>query len=199
MAATERKVAQSGPTGSSGPAGRSAAAWTPRKVADELAGLFAQLSETYTSVLESLEAHAAALAAADTQAVGRCVSDQEQLLARVAHIDQRRREIVAGACSCVPELAKAAAAGPLTVSAVASALATQDVEKLLEAGTRVKQLIEHAKQRSEGVRTATAVMLAHVEGLMRHVGRKMSHSGTYGRRGVVEVGQQVVSALDMKS
>jgi hypothetical protein len=38
-----------------------------------------------------------------------------------------------------------------------------------------------------------------VEGLMRHVGRKLSHAGTYGRRGVVEAGQQVISALDMKT
>ena len=46
---------------------------------------------------------------------------------------------------------------------------------------------------------ATVSLLAHMEGLMRHVGRRLSHAGTYGRRGVVEAGGVVVSCVDLRS
>ena len=198
MAATQRRTAGGGRSGGQ-VAGAAAVAWTPRRVADELLVFLDQLGAAYDAILRSLDSHAAALAAADAGAVGKCVADQEELLGHVSRLDSRRREIVAGACVCVPVLAEKARSGTLTVTMVAGAMPLEDRGPLVDASERVKNRIERTRARSEAVRIGTVTMLAHVEGLMRHVGRKLSHAGTYGRRGVVEAGQQVISALDMKT
>jgi FlgN protein len=179
--------------------GRTAAAWTPRRVTDELRAVLEALAAAYGAMLATLEEQAAAISRADAPAIGRCAGMQEQLLGQVSKLDLRRREVLAGACSCLPSLHEAARRSTLTVTQVATALPTQDGAVITLLSEQLRSLINEAKRRSDAIRAASVTMLAHVEGLMRQVGKRMSHSGTYGRRGVVEAGQQVVSSLDMKS
>ena len=63
---------------------------------------------------------------------------------------------------------------------------------------RLKTLMNELQRERGTVRAATESLLAHMEGLMRQVARKLSHAGTYGPQGAVGAGnQQVVSGLDV--
>ena len=53
------------------------------------------------------------------------------------------------------------------------------------------------KEEHEAVRVASLALTNHMNGLIEQVSAKLSHSGTYGRRGAVDPGRnQVVSSLD---
>jgi hypothetical protein len=179
--------------------GRSAAAWTPRRLSDELREVLEALARVYTQILASLDEHARAIGQADARTIGRCSADQERLLEEVAVLEQRRREIVARATSLYPELHEAAKSSELTVTVVTRALPESERPILSDLSEGLRTRVLKVKERSETVRLASIAMVSHVEGLMRHIGRRLSHSGTYGRRGVVESGCAVVSALDLKS
>jgi len=99
---------------------QSTAAWTPRRVADELRTVLHRLRATYAGLLRELQAHRDAIRAADTSAISASVHRQEQFMAEVEHADRRRREIVAGACTVFADIATAArgGAGMITVTRV---------------------------------------------------------------------------------
>lgn len=62
---------------------------------------------------------------------------------------------------------------------------------------RLRFLLADIETQNSTLRTATAVLISHMEGLMRQVARRLSHSGTYGRKGYVETVPTVVSAVDL--
>jgi hypothetical protein len=63
----------------------------------------------------------------------------------------------------------------------------------------VRELVRRTSDLVRAVAAATRAMMLHVEGLMRQVDRHLSHAGTYGRRGTVEAGGPVLSALDLRT
>jgi hypothetical protein len=71
-------------------------------------------------------------------------------------------------------------------------------ERSVALAHKLKRVMNELQRERGTVRAATESLLAHMEGLMRQVARKLSHAGTYGPRGAVGVGsQQVVSGLDV--
>lgn len=186
-----------GSTGGSGERARHP--WTAKRVVIELREVLDGLAAEYASLVRILTEHAQAIRSADAPGIGRCAAAQEDALARVSRLDQRRREVVAGACSCLPGLAEKAKRATLTVTQVAAALPGGEGGAMVERCERVKALVEQSKALTEAVRISTISLMQHVEGVMRQVSRKLSHAGTYGRRGVVETTQQVVTSLDMRS
>ncbi|MFZ4428732.1 MAG: flagellar export chaperone FlgN [Phycisphaerales bacterium] len=194
-----RQSATGGRTSSGGQGDRGRGGWTVQRVTAELREVLEGLAAEYAAMVRILTEHAQAIRSADAPGIGRCTAAQEETLARLSRLDLRRREVVAGACSCVPGLAEQAKRASLTVTQVAAALPGGDKDALVASCERVKALVAQSKALTEAVRISTVSLMQHVEGVMRQVSRKLSHAGTYGRRGVVETTQQVVTSLDMRS
>jgi hypothetical protein len=70
---------------------------------------------------------------------------------------------------------------------------------LMSKAAALKEQIAAVNEQTRTIKAATVSLVAHMEGLMRQVGRQLSHSGTYTKRGYVEAGGCVVSALDLRS
>ncbi|MEI7658081.1 MAG: flagellar export chaperone FlgN [Phycisphaerae bacterium] len=194
-----RQAATGGRGSAGGQGDRARAAWTVHRVAVELREVLDGLGAEYAALVRILTEHAQAIRSADVPGIARCAAAQEETLSRVSRLDQRRREVIAGACSCLPGLAEQAKRATLTVTQVASALPGSDAAAMVASCERVKALVAQSKALTDAVRISTISLLQHVEGVMRQVSRKLSHAGTYGRRGVVETTQQVVTSLDMRS
>lgn len=194
-----RQFATGGRTASGGSGDRGRGGWTAQRVAADLRDLLDGLAAEYATLVRILTEHAQAIRSADAPGIGRCCAAQEETLQRVSRLDQRRRELIAGACSCMPALAEQSRRATLTVTQVAAALPGSDGDAMVARCDRVKQLVAESKALTEAVRISTLSLMQHVEGVMRQVSRKLSHAGTYGRRGVVETTQQVVTSLDMRS
>lgn len=198
MEATKQS-ATGGRSGAGGQGDRGRGGWTTQRVGVELREVLEGLAAEYGELVRILTEHAQAIRSADAPGIGRCTEAQEAVLARVSRLDLKRREVVAGACSCLPALAEQARRATLTVSQVAAALPGGERDAAVALCERVKGLVSQSKALTEAVRISTVSLMQHVEGVMRQVSRRLSHAGTYGRRGVVETTQQVVTSLDMRS
>lgn len=118
--------------------------------------------------------HREALRRADGPAAQACADEQQGCLERLAGLDQRRAEILA--------MSK----GAVTLTDLASAVPEPDRTRLREKAAILREVMTRIRAEYQTIQIATRSLLAHMEGLMRQVGRQLSQSGTYGRRGYVE-------------
>jgi len=169
-----------------------------RALEAELEGLMDEMARLHERLLEDVGAHREALRRADGGGVARAVEAQGATLREIAGLEGRRRDVVAAACGTHPALA-GKRSGPVTLGDVAAALPEPAKGRLSRKAVELRGLIGRVHERTATVRAATTSLLAHLEGLVRQVGRQLSHAGTYTRRGFVERGGVVVSALDLRS
>jgi hypothetical protein len=167
-------------------------------LADRLSTLLDALTSAYARLADAGEAHTEAIRAADARAVEAAVQREHAIFRDLQKLDHQRRELVALAHNAFPSLRKGAPERTTLTQLAALAPDTRRAELTTKAAD-LRTLIQSVQQRTHSVRSAAASLLAHMEGVMRQVARTLSHSGTYSRRGVVEAGGSVVSALDLRS
>jgi hypothetical protein len=171
-------------------------AFTRETLAAELDSLMDDFAGQHRHLLKHAQAHREAIRRADGAGVDAATAAQTQVVGILGTLEQRRRELVARACTRI-----AALAGKRSVEVTLSDLAVCVDEprraELLRKAKDLKALIAEVHQQTSTIKAATASLLAHMEGLMRQVGRQLSHAGTYSSRGYVEPGGLVVSALDI--
>ena len=157
-----RQSATGGRTSSGGQGDRGRSGWTVQRVTAELREVLEGLAAEYGAMVRILTEHAQAIRSADAPGIGRCTAAQEETLARLSRLDLRRREVMAGACSCVPGLAEQAKRASLTVTQVAAALPGGDKDALVASCERVKALVAQSKALTEAVRISTVSLMQHV-------------------------------------
>lgn len=173
------------------PAARAALAQHLTRVLDDL-------SDAYTQLRVQVDVQREAIRAADTQAIARSLDHQQRLARTIAQADQQRRELVLHARRVLPGIAQHRAE-VVTLTDVIRALPQEQRAGLEAKAGMLKALVQDVAQRTATMRAATATLLAHMEGLIRQVGRTLSHAGTYSRRGIVDPGGLVVSGVDLRS
>lgn len=162
---------------------------------EQLELALAGLRQSHAELLELAGEQREAIRAADGAALGRTVARQAEALERLAEFEQVRQAITSELSDGLPR--RPAGAGPITVRELAGLAPEPWRTRLLEEAGALKTIVERLRDEHRTLRGATLSLLAHMEGLMRQVGRRLSHSGTYGRRGVVEAGATVISAVDV--
>lgn len=183
---------------------------------ESLLGAMVSEHETWRGLLDH---HRDAIKRADGEAVQNAVARQSGVLQAIADLEEKRRRLVDRAIAAegilgkgVPGGVRSSAAGstaapagpeplarvgPVTLSQIAAALPEPSRTRLLELAGRLRFLLADIETQNRTLRTATAALISHMEGLMRQVARRLSHSGTYGRKGYVETVPTVVSAVDL--
>ncbi len=172
---------------------------TPRVLAERLEPILAGLTARYDTCLRLLDRQSACLRKADAAGVAACSAEQALVLEEINELDKRRRELVALATSAYPQVAAAQRGRGVTITQLTEVLEDPDRTRLSAMAERLKGIAVEVKDRSAVIRSATASLLTHVEGLVRQVSKRLSHAGTYGPRGVVETGGVVVSGIDMRT
>ncbi len=164
-------------------------------LARELAVLVERLDAVYADLELSVEAHRAAIRAADVAAMARQVERQQALLATLGGLDEDRRAVVE---RCRRDGLIDPGARP-RVRDLAALLPEPDRSQVLGRTHSLAGRMARVNEAQAGLRAAAGSLLAHMEGLVRHVARKLSHAGTYGRTGVVEGPAIGASAVDIRT
>jgi flagellar biosynthesis/type III secretory pathway chaperone len=164
--------------------------------APRLAELLDACTLVYEDLARAIEEHRQGLREASPQRVQRAVERQQDLLRRVAQLDQIRRELVATTAPALPALA-ALRLDRVTLTDLSRAAPSSEREALVSKARALRELVAAVRDQTAGVKAATASLLAHMEGILRQVGRQLSHAGTYSSRGVVESPSGIVTAVDL--
>lgn len=118
------------------------------------------------------------------------------IVTRLATLDQRRRELVVNLCKT---LALPKPTRTPTLSDLARQLPEPDRSRVLTIAHKVREHIERVHHESASLRSAARTLAAHMEGLLRHVGRQFTTAGVYSPRGQLAPGGSFAVALDLKS
>lgn len=160
----------------------------PAGVASEIAAPLASLIDRYESFVKTLETHRAAISKADGRGIDSAISREIELLDELLALD----------ATCRAALGHADPGGTgWTISRLADAIGGEEGKQLAESSAYLKALTSRAEILQRSVREASAAMASHIDGLVRQVSQRLSHSGTYGAAGRVESKAPVVSGLDI--
>jgi len=155
----------------------------------ELESLLRELAVHQTDLLALATEHRAAIARADTGAIASCVERQAAILERSRASEQRRRTLVE---TWAPR------ERGITLTDLASRVEEPARTRLLALGGQVRTLVERLARENRIVRAATESLMAHMDGLVRQVARRLSQSGTYSRRGGIDAGTPLVAGIDLR-
>ena len=168
---------------------------------DTLAADLEQILRDLTAEHEKLSATSrrrrAAIAGADAAGMGECLTEEAAIAQRIAAIETRREALVQRAMERFDRPADADADWRPTVTWIAGKLEEPDASRVAALAGSLRELIERLREERLAVRDAADALASHMRGLIRAVERRLSHSGAYGRRGVVAAGPAVFSALDL--
>ena len=168
---------------------------TPHAVAADLAEPLSVLIDRYESFVKSLEAHRAAISQADGKGIDAAITREAELLEELLTLDETCRRAL-GQTSAVPNNVSPTQGG-WTLTRLAAALGGDEGQRIAESSAYLKALTSRADILQKSVREASHAMASHIDGLVRQVAQRLSHTGTYGSAGRVETKPQVVSGLDM--
>lgn len=171
---------------------------TPELLADRLDGLLNELGAQYEALHKVLDEHRLSMLSGEPTALAKAVECERQVMERLSGVDRHRRELTASAAAAIDQIG-ALRGKPVTLTHLVAATPGHRRADLASRAQRIRDMAENAAQRSQALRAATADVLSHIEGVMRQIGHRMSHTATYSPRGVVEAGKAVVSALDART
>lgn len=174
---------------------------TPAAPFEQLDGVLRQLLSEHEKLLLLTGEHKAAIAAADGQALGRCVVRQNEVVQRIAALEKQRQTIVTAIVRPAPSKAGTPVKEP-SMSTVAACAPEPVRTRLAGAAGALREVLNRLHNEHLAVRAAAEALSSHMEGLMRQVYQRLSHAGTYGRGGAsagASGAVQVVSAMDVRS
>lgn len=161
--------------------------------AERLEQLLALLVEHHRAMLVHTAEHKAALGKADPAAIARCVAQQHADAERFAALEGVRAELFR-----TPAFAAGrGGAAPVTISAVLQRFAQAPRERLNALVATLRSLAHELEAQRRALRTATETLLGHMQGLISHVSRALSPTGTYARPNAPANVPQVLSGLDL--
>ncbi len=156
---------------------------------DKLDSLLADLESEHERLLELAGLQREAIIRADAKGLGEVVQETTQTLGRIAGIERSRQQIIKLPDGSIP-----------SVQQIASQVDPQHASTLSNRSSSLRTLMLKVKEEHEAVRLASQALSNHMNGLMEQITAKLSHTGTYGRRGSVTAARaQVVSSLDTTS
>lgn len=170
-------------------------AMTADQLAGELSPLLAAMTTTAEEYLTSLRSHREAVRKADPVMMSKTIAHEAECLERLSKLEESRRSLVNRAEAAGLWVGR----GPITLSGLAAKAPEDRKGLLVSAASKLRAIMEEATREQGVLRQAAASLAGDVEGIVRQVAQSLSHTGTYGRMGVVAAGPAVVSALDLRS
>lgn len=161
-----------------------------------LGALLTQLLDANTALHANLVEQRDAIRAAEPQRVQRVTEEHRRLISGLAALDQRRRELIV---ELSMSLSLPRASRTPSLSELARVLPEPDRTRVLTLAAQVRDRVEQVHRESASLRSAARTLAAHMEGLMRHVGRQLTSAGVYSPRGQLTPGGSFAVALDLKS
>ncbi len=163
-------------------------------VGTRLESLLDGLNERYTRLVELGRAHREALRLADAAALKELTKVEGTILGEIALLDRDRQTLVREACGTIVVPGKT-----LALTDIAGHVGEPRRGALVRKAEDLRGVMRLWLELSAAIKQAATTLAAHMDGLVRQVGKQLSHAGTYSRRGYIEASGAVVSSLDLKS
>lgn len=161
---------------------------------DRLAAILDELAQAYESIEACVDRREASVRSADLAALSQAVADESAVIQLVAEIEQRRGRLSEALAAALG----ADSPGDVNVRWICER-APAGTRRLAEASNALRERVERVQRRNASARIALETLVSHMKGLLQSAERRLSHTGVYGRRGCVEVGAPVLSAMDLVS
>ncbi len=170
-------------------------AWTLAAIASELEAVVGGYEEAYGVLEKAAVEHREALRRGDASGAERAAAAEGPALLRIGELDRRRDGLINAAAEAMPGLR---GKGQVTLGAIAASLPGAGSD-LAGRAAGLRALVARTSGLLGSLERASRNLATHFEGVLRQVSMRVSHSGTYGRRGFAEPGPAVVSGLDIRS
>lgn len=175
------------------PAPQSAQRASARPSATRLLEILADSTAFHTDLLASIRSRREALRNADFHALSALEKSEAKLVQRMSQLDALR---VAEATQLAVRLSLPARA---TLGQIAERFPEPERARLDLARSQLRTAIEASQRESGIVRQASERLSAHMAGVLQAVNSALAHAKVYSRGGVIAMGPNVVSSLDIKS
>jgi hypothetical protein len=162
-------------------------------VGADLERLLLAYLDSYERLGATLAAHREAIRAADTRRLGAVVAENQQIIAGIAELDGTRRTLIAAAM----RQGLVAPGKDAKLTDLAAALPEPQSTQLVQMALELRELVGRVQGEQSSLRLAAGALASHMQGLIQHVARRLSHAGVYSKRGLVE-GLVLASALDIR-
>ena len=144
-------------------------------------------------LLASVRARREAIRTANFTELSRLERRESELSARMATLDASRAAEVAQLAARVSLPARA------PVADIVARLPEPDRARLDLVRSRLRAALEECARETGVLRQATERLSAHMAGVMQAVNSALAHAKVYSRGGMIAMGPNVVSSLDIKS
>jgi hypothetical protein len=155
----------------------------------EVERLLAELVGAYTALESLAREHRAAIARADGDAVGACARREAEIGAALFVLEERRRRIAASV--------RAQPGERITLTTVIERLGAADRGRLSAMAAGLRDLVGRVQREYRTIRAATQAIVAHMDGLVQQVGRRLADTPTYGRAGRLHAGRPAACGVDV--
>lgn len=171
-----------------------------------LPDILQQMLDIHERMLEVAAAQRCALAAADAHTFEQLAAEHAALAQSAANLDRQRQAL----CTASPDhngchrhgsawpCDTTSTSPPQSLSTAIAQLPEPTRLKTLDLATRLKAILLRLHHEHAVLRSAASSMLAHIDGLARHVARALGHAGTYNHKGAVPHANLTLSAIDLK-
>lgn len=154
----------------------------------EVEALLCDLVAAYESLGALAGEHRAAISRADGDAVEACARREAELASRLAELELRRRAV----------------AGPggaegqrVTMCSVIERLPEPARGRAAASADRLRDLVRKVQRDYRTIREATRSIVAHIDGLVQQVNRRLNGASTYGPAGRVDAPGPVACGIDL--
>lgn len=164
-----------------------------RPTATRLLEILAASTAFHTELVGSIRARREAVRKADFRALEALDKAEAKLLQRMAELDRQRATEASQLAVRLSLPAKS------TLGEIAARLPEPERARIDLARSQLRAAVEAAQRESGVVRQATERLSAHMAGVMQAVNSALAHAKVYSRGGVIAMGPNVVSSLDIRS
>ena len=161
----------------------------------ELESLMRDLLVRYERMRTLADRRLDAICQSDGEGLKRVIWMENEIVQEIAEIEKRRIGVVGRFAERLGSPSRT----QTTMSWIAERLGEPVRGRLLALARTLRETIEAVRRQNAVARTAAEALAQHMSGLLRTVAAHLNHAKTYGRRGTVEAGPAVMSALDVTS
>lgn len=136
-----------------------------------------------------------AMRRADTEALGSCIQAENEVVQQIANTEKRRIRVVGAIAAELGSPAK----NQTRLSWIAERCPDGPRKRLEHLSTRLRETITRLHDRNAVLQAAAETLARHMNGIRRQIAATLNHAKTYGRKGAVDAGPSVVSAVDIRS
>ena len=139
--------------------------------------------------------HHDAMRRADTDALGSCIQAENEIVQQIANTEKKRIRVVGALAAHFGSPAR----NQTRLSWIAERCPDAARKRLETLTDRLTKTIKTLQERNAVVQAAAETLARHMNGIRKQISATLNHAKTYGRKGAVDAGPSVISAVDIRS